>query len=530
MEDVQTNCGAKVARSGVVFFEKKGAEKIVDAIAKVGGELVIFASLTPTSVVFSHFLIVFMWTIRFCQWPLRRWRSIRQPFLLLIFFFFPFQKNAFAQCGSVRTESGQWLDSVQIRRQVSPRVADSPTTYTRSGFFYFETLVDTTAKYNLVPHSNANPLAGITTYDLLLISRHIMAHTPLNSPYKMIAADANRSRTITSFDIIELRKLILGIYNELPDNNSWRFIDASFIFTDPVNPFLDATIGLGAFGTAPFVFPSESITTAPTQSANFIGIKVGDINLSAQANGRPAERPVTQFAWSAPAARTAGSFVTIPVTYTGVDTLLACQLGFRFDPRQLRLLEPTAGQVPGVTPQNFGLTRVQDGQIRFVWLAPMLDPEQMLATDQVLFYLTFEVLRDLSESTAFPFEFDDAVLDNAVWNTSDTELSVAQQATPIRLRDAEMSASSSASVSVQCTPNPTRGPATLTIDPTISGKARVGLFAADGRMIRIQNIELVKGQRQQIDLPDLSEQPNGVYIWKVFNSSFKVQGHLVLQH
>lgn len=46
---------------------------------------------------------------------------------------------------------------------------------------------------------------------------------PLNSPYKMIAADANHSNSITTFDVVEIRKLILGIYSKFPNNTSWRF-------------------------------------------------------------------------------------------------------------------------------------------------------------------------------------------------------------------------------------------------------------------------------------------------------------------
>ena len=53
----------------------------------------------------------------------------------------------------------------------------------------------------------------------------------------MIAADANMSGSITTFDIVELRKLILGIYQTLPNNTSWRFVDKSFVFPNPANPF-----------------------------------------------------------------------------------------------------------------------------------------------------------------------------------------------------------------------------------------------------------------------------------------------------
>ena len=82
-----------------------------------------------------------------------------------------------------------------------------------------------------------NPLNGVSTYDLVLISKHILGLAPLNSPYKMIAADANKNNSITTTDIVEFRKLILGIYNELPNNTSWRFVDAEYAFPNPANPF-----------------------------------------------------------------------------------------------------------------------------------------------------------------------------------------------------------------------------------------------------------------------------------------------------
>jgi hypothetical protein len=97
-----------------------------------------------------------------------------------------------------------------------------------------------TATFTIEPEKDDNPLNGVTTYDLVLISKHILGLEPLNSPYKMIAADANKSGSITTFDIVEIRKLILGIYTELPNNTSWRFVDKSFSFPNANNPFQTA--------------------------------------------------------------------------------------------------------------------------------------------------------------------------------------------------------------------------------------------------------------------------------------------------
>ncbi|MDO8367928.1 MAG: HYR domain-containing protein [Saprospiraceae bacterium] len=126
----------------------------------------------------------------------------------------------------------------------------------------------------IAPEKDDNPLNGVTTYDLVLISKHILGIEPLNTPYKMIAADANKSGSITTFDIVELRKLILGIYTELPNNTSWRFVDKAFQFPNLNNPFQT-------------LFP-ETISVADamaTQAAkDFVGVKVGDVNNTSVAN------------------------------------------------------------------------------------------------------------------------------------------------------------------------------------------------------------------------------------------------------
>lgn len=124
--------------------------------------------------------------------------------------------------------------------------------------------------YTLTPLKNDNPLNGVSTFDLVLISKHILGLDTLDSPYKIIAADANKNNAVTTFDVVELRKLILGIYNELPANTSWRFVDKDFVFPDPFNPFLTT-------------FP-ETISRMNVQmdmpEEDFVGIKIGDVNNS----------------------------------------------------------------------------------------------------------------------------------------------------------------------------------------------------------------------------------------------------------
>jgi len=77
--------------------------------------------------------------------------------------------------------------------------------------------------YMLTPEKDRNPLNGVSTFDLVLMTKHILDIQPFVSPYQWIAADVNRSGTVTAFDMVQLRRLILAIDDKFHHNTSWRF-------------------------------------------------------------------------------------------------------------------------------------------------------------------------------------------------------------------------------------------------------------------------------------------------------------------
>ena len=130
------------------------------------------------------------------------------------------------------------------------------------------------AGYNfaVTPSKSIQPLNGVSTNDLVLITRHILGLEPFDSPWKLIAADANQDGKVTTSDIITLRKLILGISTELPNGKSWRFAPHDYVFPDPSNPFLP-----------PFPERIEVPNTADPAPSHFAfkGVKIGDVDFSA---------------------------------------------------------------------------------------------------------------------------------------------------------------------------------------------------------------------------------------------------------
>ncbi len=95
-----------------------------------------------------------------------------------------------------------------------------------TGAFLFEAL-PYGLDYTVVPtHNPAINLARITTADLILISRHILGLQPLTSNYQLLAADVTQDQFINVVDIINIRRVILGLATAYTASPSWRFYAA----------------------------------------------------------------------------------------------------------------------------------------------------------------------------------------------------------------------------------------------------------------------------------------------------------------
>jgi hypothetical protein len=168
--------------------------------------------------------------------------------------------------GALTTAEDQGIEDVTVDINGGLFTQDTDET----GTFGFD--LDAGGDYSVVPSLDLDASNGVTTFDIVLITQHILGMNPLNDPLKMIAADANNSNTVTTLDVVAIRMVILQITDAFPNNTSWRFVDKSHIFTDP---------------TSPWDFPEVvNINNLDQELLNvdFTGIKIGDVNGSAQAN------------------------------------------------------------------------------------------------------------------------------------------------------------------------------------------------------------------------------------------------------
>ncbi len=119
--------------------------------------------------------------------------------------------------------------------------------------------------YSLYLTSNDNYLNGVTTLDLVLIERHILGQELFTEGWQYIAADINKDGNVTSFDLVELEKLILQEYTELPDNASYRFFDASYeLAIDNPNSFVEVM--------------EISNLNSDQLGLDWVAVKIGDVN------------------------------------------------------------------------------------------------------------------------------------------------------------------------------------------------------------------------------------------------------------
>jgi len=172
--------------------------------------------------------------------------------------------------GQIVNPNGENVEQVSVA--VSGAMQSTMTTGA-DGAFQFE--LNTGADYTVTPTKDMNPLNGVSTFDLVLISKHILGITTFDSPYKYVAADVNKSGTITAFDMVQLRQLILSINTEFANNDSWRFVDAAHNFSA-------STTNPAAQNFAEFKDISQLASNM--MNVDFVGVKIGDVNGSAAAN------------------------------------------------------------------------------------------------------------------------------------------------------------------------------------------------------------------------------------------------------
>ncbi len=286
--------------------------------------------------------------------------------------------------GGIQTYSGLNMSEVEVSA-INSTDNTTLSTLTGSNGGYLLENATSCDNYLLTPYKNSFHVNGVTTFDLIKISNHILELELLNSPYKIIAADANNDGNVTTLDIVALRKLILFIDTELANNTSWRFVDANYAFNDPTQP-LDE------------VFPESIEVTEITENnglQNFVGLKIGDVNGNANPDLFGGDeggdtRTGELLVFKAPNQRLrAGERIQIPIYADDIAEMRGFQFTLQADPGALVFDGVIPQQLPSLSENSFNYLS-ENGLLLASWDGDADD----LSGKELLFTLKFEVLKD----------------------------------------------------------------------------------------------------------------------------------------
>jgi|GEM_PF-1459230 len=256
--------------------------------------------------------------------------------------------------GIVRTKDGETVEGVTVQLSGDQ---EAITTTNAAGQYSFEGLIPGLS-YTITPFKNDDPLNGVSTLDLDLMTQHILGLQPYDEPSKWVAADVNKDGQATTLDIIQTRRLILGSTDNFPNNSSWRFITAFYTFPESINPLS-------------INFPeNQSLVNLPEaglSGINFEAIKIGDINNSARKNNeqiivRNQKEPLSLLVYGSP--RTTSGTISLAFSLPADEKCIGFQGTIGFDTKALSFIDI---RYDLATNNHFGWQASENGRISISW-------------------------------------------------------------------------------------------------------------------------------------------------------------------
>lgn len=155
-------------------------------------------------------------------------------------------------------------DSVEIARDTT----DANGVYS----FTFDSLFAINNTLSITVGKDIGALNGVTVLDLARLQKHLLGLENLPTVEQMFAADLNNSQSVSALDVVYFRRLVLGLETMLGTPETWLFFHDSLNFGPP--------------GPQPPVITGQDPVLVGnilngTQNGNFRGIKIGDLNHSA---------------------------------------------------------------------------------------------------------------------------------------------------------------------------------------------------------------------------------------------------------
>jgi hypothetical protein len=403
-------------------------------------------------------------------------------------------------CGKITREDNTAVPNVIVTLSGGKNATVTTNT---NGEYSFENL-DANLTYIIRPSKNTNHVNGVNTGDVTAIRRHILALEKLDSPYKIIAADASKSNAVNTGDVTEIRRLILALISQFSTTESWAFVPKSHVFTNPTNPFASAI---------PNTITINGLSN-DQGNQDFVGIKVGDVNLSnnpSNLDGILENRNRADINLIVSSANVVGNQdFDIDISVRQFNEITSGQFSVNWSSDlanfiSLKNLNPTLG----LTNDNFNATQTATGKLGFIWDSPTLIN---LPDDSKLFTISFKaksngiVIVNITDDPVGKY-FEDK--DKKEVNVVVTNGSITVPTEEKDLTDTK----------IKIFPNPTTG--IISIESDFNDVKNIEIRSFDGSLI--QEISVLKDKK--LDLTHLSP---GSYVFKGFVNNYPFAKKLVI--
>ena len=350
-----------------------------------------------------------------------------------------------------------------------------------NGYYEFSDLTEG-GVYEAIPMLNTEPLNGVSTLDLILISQHILGVAPFTSPYQFLAGDVNNSQSITILDLASIRSVVLGINMTFEDNTSWRFIPSDYTFPSNTNPWLE-------FFPESYIIPN--LTAPGPDNINFTGLKIGDVSGDAETQAAtPASGRSTSYFHSQPTLDAEHDMLEVPFYKDDLQELAGFQFTVAFDASALAL----SGIKHGVTQnEHFGLSFLDEGYITVSWNSLDMTTDISGPLFTLLFHTNSSTNLDISDEL---ISINSAITKAEAYTPELNILEPVFNLTP----DA-----SDALKLFSASPNPFTDQAALRFHLPQAGQVQLSFYSSEGKLLKETSSSFAAGNNEyvleRVDLP-----------------------------
>jgi hypothetical protein len=489
-----------------------------------------------------------------------------------VFMYDNFRKPFYGTCGNFTDDVSFWdtglkIPKVSIRtRHITPTSKSNATTNSSGIFnsmlfdgnvqadvyhngrelFFAYGLGDNRVHYD---HKVCEWIQGVDANDLYLISQNILGLIPFTNGYQIIAADANKSGTISTFDIVQLRNLLKGSISKLPAcDQPFRFVP-EFVTQDHLaafntNPFNMSIPGFNINNLNCTLFTEATNQVAPLSflvpntagKKGFDAIKIGDVDGTwtlpgadcnflvggggsevvltvPPSNNIPGNPSTTQ-------AIAQGEVVKLSFKSKNFAHAKAFELGINLPKEYFEFMDIESTVLPDLDKEeSFGLDGIEQDKIIAIWYEST-GVDKNLVDNSTLFSIKVKAKQAISDISTL-VKLDDAIIKNKFWmGTSSTGTQLSNATNEVLLvvepvsGERESLLNNNLSVisgNLECTPNPTSGKFNIQYNhksPAVTSRLRI--IGLNGQLVKEQNVSLQMGLNT-IEVDALQNMPTGTY-------------------